>query len=76
MRESTPTLIGGSSFDYATGIAVDFRGNAYVTGYTASGDFLTSALTGQCRPIRRLRREDQSHRHGFGLRDFSRRLRE
>ena len=27
--------------DYATGIAVDFVGNAYITGYTASYDFLS-----------------------------------
>ena len=33
------TYLGGSSVDYATGIAVDFLGNAYVTGYTASSDF-------------------------------------
>jgi len=33
------TYLGGSSFDYASGIAVDFLGNAYVTGYTASSDF-------------------------------------
>jgi hypothetical protein len=34
------TYLGGSSVDYASGIAVDFVGNAYVTGYTASSDFL------------------------------------
>jgi len=27
--------------DYATGIAVDFVGNAYIAGYTASYDFLS-----------------------------------
>ncbi len=34
------TYLGGSSVDYASGIAVDFAGNAYVAGYTASYDFL------------------------------------
>ena len=33
------TYLGGSSVDYASGIAVDFLGNAYITGYTASYDF-------------------------------------
>lgn len=35
------TYLGGSSFDFATGIAVDFLRNAYVTGYTASYDFVS-----------------------------------
>ena len=35
------TYLGGSSVDYASGIAVDFLGNAYITGYTASYDFLS-----------------------------------
>jgi len=34
------TYLGGSSVDYASGIAIDFLGNAYVAGYTASYDFL------------------------------------
>ncbi len=34
------TYLGGGSVDCATGIAVDFTGNAYITGYTASYDFL------------------------------------
>ncbi len=33
------TYLGGSGFDYATGIAVDSLGNATVTGYTGSSDF-------------------------------------
>ena len=34
------TYLGGSSVDSAGGIAVDFIGNAYVAGHTASPDFL------------------------------------
>jgi hypothetical protein len=33
------TYLGGSSFDFATGIAVDGNGEAYIAGYTASTDF-------------------------------------
>src|SRR5581483_3568380 len=33
------TFLGGSAEDYATGIAVDPSGSAYITGYTASTDF-------------------------------------
>ena len=33
------TYLGGSSLDYATSVAVDSAGNAYVGGYTASTDF-------------------------------------
>jgi hypothetical protein len=36
------TYLGGSSDNYAGGIAVDVAGNAYVTGYTASTDFPTA----------------------------------
>ncbi len=35
------TYLGGSADDYATGIAVDSAGNAYVAGYTGSTDFPT-----------------------------------
>jgi photosystem II stability/assembly factor-like uncharacterized protein len=33
------TYLGGSYYDFATGIAVDNQGNAFVTGYTVSLDF-------------------------------------
>jgi hypothetical protein len=33
------TLLGGSNNDYATGIAIDAAGSAYLTGYTSSSDF-------------------------------------
>jgi hypothetical protein len=33
------TFLGGSSDNYAYGVAVDSAGNAYVTGYTGSTDF-------------------------------------
>ncbi len=37
------TYLGGSLYEYATGIAVDSAGNAYVEGNTASTDFPTTA---------------------------------
>ncbi len=33
------TYLGGNNIDYGNGIAVDGAGNAYITGYTNSGDF-------------------------------------
>ncbi len=33
------TFLGGYGFDQANGIAVDTSGNAYIAGYTASGNF-------------------------------------
>ena len=37
------TYLGGNAHDYAMGIAVDGGGNAYVTGYTFSSNFPTTA---------------------------------
>jgi len=37
------TFVGGSSVDFGEAIAVDNRGRAYVTGYSASADFPTTA---------------------------------
>jgi len=37
------TFLGGSGNDYATGIAVDATGQAYISGYTASIDFPVSS---------------------------------
>jgi hypothetical protein len=37
------TYLGGGSLDYATAIAVDTLGNAYVTGKSTSGNFPTTA---------------------------------
>jgi hypothetical protein len=35
------TYLGGTGFDWASGIGLDSGGNAYVAGYTSSGDFAT-----------------------------------
>jgi Beta-propeller repeat/Viral BACON domain/Putative binding domain, N-terminal len=37
------TFLGGNSFDYALGIAVDSTGSTYVAGYTDSSNFPTTA---------------------------------
>jgi Beta-propeller repeat len=36
------TYLGGSNFDWASGIAVDTAGNAYITGYTSSLNYPTT----------------------------------
>jgi len=41
------TFLGGSGNDYATGIAVDSTGQAYISGYTASVDFPVSSTAFQ-----------------------------
>ena len=41
------TYLGGSGGDFGRGIAVDGAGSAYVTGYTASTNFPTTAGAAQ-----------------------------
>ena len=45
------TYLGGSNMDYGTGIAVDSGGNALVTGYTDSTDFVSANNTIDGTPI-------------------------
>jgi len=44
------TYLGGGSYDYGYGIAVDAPGNAYLTGSTWSGDFPTTPDAFRSRP--------------------------
>ena len=39
---SYSTYLGGTDYNYATGVAVDSSGNTYITGYTSSVDFPVS----------------------------------
>lgn len=44
------TYLGGNVYDYGSGIAVDFLGNAYVTGTTASSNFPLAGSYPSSRP--------------------------
>lgn len=46
------TLVGGTSLDYATGIAVDLFGNSYITGQANSASFFNAPLGG-AQPVNR-----------------------
>lgn len=54
------TYLGGSDDDAGYGIAVDHAGNAYVTGYTSSPDFIITSP-----PLRSARKAPRGSRDAF-----------
>ena len=63
------TYLGGNANDSASAVAIDAAGNAYIVGTTFSTDFPTkNPFQGsEGRPAGRIRRQDQSNRHGVGI---------